>query len=102
MYGNVLIPLDGSEESEGAIGLIKEELGDETDVILMKVLHPVKTQVLSGQTILGSQKEESDRLTALSYLRGVISREGASDRWRAETTISKSVADGIVDIASRE
>ena len=102
MYSKVLIPLDGSEESESAIPLIKKEMGDETEVILLRVLHPVKTQVMSGQTILGSQKEESERLTALSYLKGVIGREGSSEKWSSETIISKSVADGIIDVASRE
>lgn len=102
MYSKVLIPLDGSEESEGAIPLIKEELGDESEVILLRVLHPVKTQVMGGQTILGSQKEESDRLTAQSYLKGVIERQGSAEKWRGETMISKSAADGIVEIASKE
>ena len=102
MYNKLLLPLDRLEDSENVIPLIENEIGNETQVILLNVLRPVKTQVVGGQTLLGSQREESERLEALSYLRSVISHRGSQDNWTGETIISKSPAEGIVDFASRE
>ncbi len=71
MYQKVLLPLDGSKESKQVIPLIMQDLGPDTDVILLQVLHPIKTQVVGGQVMLGSQREEAERLEALAYLKGL-------------------------------
>lgn len=66
MYEKVLLPLDGSKESERVVPLIKQDIGPDTDVILLQVLPPIKTLVMGGQVILGSQREEAERLEALA------------------------------------
>ena len=66
MYQKVLLPLDGSKESEQVIPLIMQDIGPDTGVILLQVLHPIKTQVMGGQVMLGSQREEAERLETLS------------------------------------
>ena len=71
MYQKVLLPLDGTKESEQVIPLIMRDIGPDTDVILLQVLHPIKTQRLGDHVMLGSQREEAERLEALTYLRGI-------------------------------
>ena len=44
------------------MGLIKQEIGPDTEVILLQVLHPLKTQVMGGHRILVSQREEVELL----------------------------------------
>ncbi len=102
MYRKVLLPLDGTKESEQVVPLIKEDFGPDTDVILLQVLHPIKTQVTGGHVILGSQREEEERLEALIYLRGIAKNEGDSDRWRCDTVTATSSSEGIVSFAQKE
>ncbi len=105
MYRRVLLPLDGSRESEETYGMVKEELEPDADVILLQVIPPAKTQRVAGHIILGSQQEESDRLEAMGYLRAVARRLGGSlpdeerGEWSCEVSVSNSVADGIINAA---
>ena len=102
MYQKALLPLDGSKESEQVIPLIKQEIGPDTDVILLQVLHPVKTQIMGGQVMLGSQREEAERLEALAYLKGVAKHTGRSEPWRCETVTAARSSEGIVSFAKKE
>ena len=42
MYQKVLIPLDGSRESEMVIPKIQPELAEDGEVILLKIIPPLK------------------------------------------------------------
>ncbi len=105
MYRRVLLPLDGSRESEETFGLIRDELDPDAEVILVQVIPPAKTQRVAGHIILGSQQEESDRLEAKGYLRAVARRLSGSrgedevGEWRCEVAVSDSIPDGIVNAA---
>ena len=44
MYRRILIPLDGSKESEGVFALIRGELAPDGEVVLLQVIPPAKTQ----------------------------------------------------------
>lgn len=105
MYRRVLLPLDGSRESEETFGMIREELEPGAEVILLQVIPPAKTQRVGGHIIMGSQQEEADRIESLGYLRAVSRRlggsggEGGSGNWRCEVSVSNSVSDGIVSAA---
>ena len=102
MYQKVLIPLDESKEAEGVFPSVKGELSPDAEVILLRVIPPVRTRVVGGHTLLGSQMEESERSKAETYLRGVLRRsDGDPDRWSCEAVISDSVEEGIVDTAAR-
>ena len=107
MYRKVLVPLDGSRESEAVLPQLQGELAGDAEVILLKVIPPRTTHILGGgyvgYVILGSQLEESDRLEAITYLSGVTRNEGgASGGWRCEVMMSSTVAQGIMDVAMRE
>ena len=103
MYEKVLIPLDGSKEAEEVFPLVKDEVAEQGEVILLQVIQPTRTQMVGGHIILGSQQEESDRFEALGYLRSV-GRQQTWDagNWRFEVEVANSVADGIVRLADRE
>ena len=60
MLRMVLIPLDGSRESENIIPLISGELASDTEVILIKVVASNKTQIIGDRVYLGDQKDEAD------------------------------------------
>ena len=103
MYGRVLIPLDGSKEAEGVFAAIEGELTPDCEVTLLQVVPPGETVRAGEYVFLGSQQEEDDRSKAMIYLKAVIERLGGDPaRWRCETTVAKSVAGGIVDVAGRE
>ena len=102
MYQKVLIPLDESKEAEGVFPSVKDELSPDGEVILLRVIPPGRTRVIGGQTLLGSQMEETERSEAEAYLRSVLRRlDGDPDGWSCEVVIFDSVADGIVDTARR-
>ncbi len=105
MYRTILIPLDGSKESEGVFALIRGELASDGEVVLLQVIPPAKTQVVGGQVLLGSQREEVERSKAETYLRGVLREldsNGDPTRRRGEVVVAESVSQGIVDFARKE
>lgn len=105
MYRRVLLPLDGSRESEETFGMIREELEPGAEVILLQVIPPARTQRFGGHIIMGVQQEEADRIESLGYLRAVSRRlsgtggDGGPGNWRCEVSVSDSVSDGIVNAA---
>ncbi len=105
MYRKILIPLDGSKESEGVFVLIRGELAPDGEVVVLQVIPPAKTQVVGGHVLLGSQREEVERSKAETYLRGVLREldsNGDSTRRRGEVAVAESVCQGIVDFARKE
>lgn len=102
MYNRILIPLDGSKEAEGVLPMIKDELAPDGEVILLQIIPPGKTQVIGGQTLLGSQREETERSRVEVYLRKMIRElNGDSENFRPIVGISESVSDGIL-LAARQ
>ena len=103
MYEKVLIPLDGSKEAEEVFPLVKDELTDDGEVILVQVIAPARTQKIGDHIILASQQEEGDRAEAMGYLRSLARQQDwGADNWRLEVEVADSVADGIVRLADRE
>ena len=101
MYRKVLVPLDGSRESEEVLTQLQGELAPDGEVTLLKVISPMSSRsVGGGNIILGSQLEENERSEASDYLRDVARRErGDSVRWGYQVVVARSVPQGIVDFA---
>ena len=59
MYKRILIPLDGTQEAESVVPVVKDELAPDGEIILVQVIPPAKTQIVGGQTLLGSQRDET-------------------------------------------
>jgi nucleotide-binding universal stress UspA family protein len=86
MYRRVLVPLDGSQEAEKVLPIIKELHTPGGEVILV--------HIISGET---------ERTEAIRHLQEVAGRLGEdSRRWRYEVAVSRSVSQGILDVARRE
>ncbi len=103
MYQKVLVPLDGSQESEKVIGSIQVLLDPQTEVILLKVIPPMSGQRLGQVVVTANEREEAERSKEVGYLRGVVHRFGAQpDQYRCEVVVSKSVAEGITNLAAQE
>ena len=52
MYRKLLIPLDGSMESEEVFATIKEDLAPDTEVVLLRVVPPGKICSIGGRFFL--------------------------------------------------
>jgi nucleotide-binding universal stress UspA family protein len=103
MYRKVLIPLDGSREAEMVIPKIQPELAEDSEVILLKIIPPLKGETLGQITVTSSEREEAERVKAIDYLREVIQRfEGSPGQWRCEAIVRKSVPEGIASFADQE
>ena len=103
MARKVLIPLDGSVESEEVIPLVKDELADDDELLLIQVIPPGRTQTIGDHVILGSQVEEGDLAQARRYLQDVLKRESDGPGiWKSDVVISSSVAEGIANAANQQ
>ncbi len=103
MYDKVLIPLDGSPAAEEVFPLVKGDLAQDGEVILVQVIPPARTQKVGEHVILASQQEEGDRAEAMGYLRSLVRQQDrGAGNWRLEVEVASSVADGIVRLADRE
>ena len=103
MYDKVLIPLDGSPAAEEVFPLVKGDLAQDGEVILVQVIPPARTQKVGEHVILASQQEEGDRAEAMRYLRSLVRQQDrGAGNWRLEVEVAGSVADGIVRLADRE
>jgi hypothetical protein len=58
MYRKVLVPLDGSRESEQVLNSIHGLLDPESEVVLLKVIPPMTGQTIRQITLTGSQRGE--------------------------------------------
>ena len=102
MYAKVLVPLDGSIESEKVIGSIQEILEPQSEVILLKVISPMSGQRVGPVMISANEREEAERSKEMGYLQGVVHRLGVqSDRFHCQVVVSKSVAEGITSLAAQ-
>ncbi len=103
MHNKILIPLDGTRESEQALQPAARELAADGEAILLKVVLPAKAQTIGTQVIPGEQIDEIELSKAISYLKTLTNQlDGRPYRWRYETIIARSVPEGILDVASRE
>ncbi len=96
MYQKVLVPLDGSIESEMVIGSIQDVIGPQTEVILLKVISPMSELRFGPVMFTANEREELERTKEKGYLRDVVHRHGGqADHFRCQVVVSKSVAEGI-------
>ncbi|MFQ6030479.1 MAG: universal stress protein [Dehalococcoidia bacterium] len=103
MYQNILVPLDGSKESEGVLPMIQDLPSLDGRLLLLRVIPPGEP-VRSGQhTIMASEQEEGERARALAYLKGLARQPGRlPDQLDCKVIVSRSVASAIVECAARE
>ena len=102
MYQNVLVPLDRSVESEGVLDIIPELVNAGGQATLLAVIPPGRTKSLGELVVLGSQQEEEDRLRAMFYLNGIVSRlQQSSVRATPVVVVHDSVPAAIVAYANR-
>ena len=103
MYQKVLVPLDGSAESEKVIGSIRDLLEPQTEVILLKVIPPMSGYTIGQVVMTSSEVEEAERTKEMGYLREVVHRLGGQTvQFRCQVVVSKSVAEGITSAATQE
>jgi len=94
MYRKILVPLDGSAESEGVLPIVRGFITPESEVILFQVVSPGRSRAFGEYTV---------RREAIRYLRQVVSKlSEPPGQCRCEATVSASVADGIADFARSE
>ena len=98
----MLIPLDGSPEAQRVPGMLEGKLSADAEVIMLTVIPPARSHTVGGQLVDASQAEETERDEALGYCRTVVDRIGGDLTYRCETTVSESVAEGIVEFAKTE
>lgn len=100
MYKRVLLPLDGSEDSEKVIEPVRGELGSGTQVLILKVVPPGGSPELADSPMSPVEREEKATCDTRAYLIKLIERLGEDpERWHAEAIVADSVADGIVGFA---
>lgn len=86
MYRKILVPLDRSREAEGVLRFVPELLAPEGEVILLHVVHPMRS---------------SDK--AKEYLQGIAKGMGAlSPRCHSQVATSDAVAEAICTVAKQE
>ena len=103
MYQKVLVPLDGSRESERVIGSLEDVLDTRSEVILLKVISPMSELRFGPMMFTANQREDLERTKETGYLRDVVHRHGGqADRFRCQVVVSKSVAEGITNWAAQE
>ena len=117
MYQKILVPLDGSKESEGVFALVQDELAPGGEMILLQVIRPGRTETFWGYfglemhhvappnyyAVPAGLIEEEERRKAMDYLKGVARRlEGEEFPWRCEVAVAESVSQGIVNFAVGE
>jgi nucleotide-binding universal stress UspA family protein len=102
MYKRVLIPLDGSKDSEGVFRMIRDEIAPGGEVILMQV-PPMETKNIDGKRVSGATQEDEAGVEAMRYP-GTIADRIRSDipNVRYDTMMSHPIVEGIVDFARKE
>ncbi len=103
MYQKVLVPLDGSRESEQALALARDRLAPDGELVFLRIVPPGKSATVGSHYIMGNLLEELDRRESQRYLQSLGWREiRNSATWRAEVVVSKSVAEGIANFARQQ
>ncbi len=110
MLKKILVPLDGSELAEQALPYaLSLTQKYEAELLLIMVLQPQPTYVLAGDMGIGisySLLEEGlkkERAAAHDYLNQIVAKLSQDKiTIRSEVLENQAVAEGIVDMASRE
>lgn len=105
MYRKIVVPLDGSDEAERVLPIVKDVLAPGGEVVLLRIITPPQFHgVGPGEFPVYSEKlEEAERQSCLNYLRSVRQRMGtAASQWQCTVVLGGSIADTIADFASRE
>jgi nucleotide-binding universal stress UspA family protein len=103
MPTHVLVAVDGSEQSEGAVEFVADEWGD-VPVTLLHVIDPVQAGYDAGVLPSGSEawyqsaKESADDLLAESRERLVAARDGDDHGIDTRTEVGRPAAT-IVEVA---
>ena len=61
MYQKVLVPLDGSRDSERVIGSLEDVLDARSEVILLKVISPMSELRFGPMMFTANQREDLER-----------------------------------------
>ena len=104
MYRKVIVPLDGSEEAEKVVPILRDILTPGGEVVLLRVIVAMEART-GGEhdPVFDSKMQESEKTKALEYLHRAGGNLVANAlRWRSEAVVSKSVADGISSVAAQE
>lgn len=103
MYKRVLIPLDGSDDSEGVFRMIQNDVAADGEIILMQVIPPMETKNIDGKRVSGATREDEAGVEAMRYLGGIADRiKPDFPNVRYETMMSHPIVEGIVNFARRE
>jgi nucleotide-binding universal stress UspA family protein len=103
MYSKVLVPLDGSPESEKVLNSINDLVDPGGEIVLLKVILPMPGLTVGQTTLTASQREEAEGANARAYLKSVVRNMAKEDvHWRCEAVVSRSVPQGIAGFADRE
>ena len=104
MYRKVIVPLDGSEEAEKVVPILRDILTPGGEVVLLRVVVAMEARA-GGEhdPVFDEEMQESEKTKALEYLhRAGGDLVADALRWRSEAVVSKSVADGISSVAAQE
>ena len=105
MYHKIIVPLDGSDEAERVLPIVKDVLAPGGEVVLLRIITPPQFHGLEpgGFPVYNGKLEEAERQSSLNYLQSVRQRMGdAAGQWQCAAVLSGSVADAIAEFASRE
>jgi nucleotide-binding universal stress UspA family protein len=98
MYQNVLIPLDGSKESESVIPLALDLAAPDASVTLLGVVSPKEAEETKEKGAFQNRSDDSDISKANAYLLSVLSQvEPGRRSFRNETVVSDSVPKAIAE-----
>ena len=99
----ILVPLDGSANSEKVLDTVQELLTPGSQGILLNVVSSGRASRPEESTAPQHRQLESERARAMGYLRGVVDhRTDNPGRWRCAVVIAESPAQGIADFAIQE
>lgn len=103
-YLKVLVPMDLLAESEGVLPLADELLRPEGQGILLHVITKGSTPgAIFGQSRQEHNSQDWNRFEASDYLTKLVERLGyVATRWRCDVISAASVANGVINFASRE
>ena len=105
MYRKIVVPLDGSDEAERVLPIVKNVLSPGGQVILLRIVTPMQLMGAgAGEIPVYSEKlEEAERQSSLDYLRSVRQRLGdAAGQWQCAVVLSGAIADTIAEFASKQ
>ena len=105
MYHKIVVLLDGSDEAERVLPIVRNVLAPGGEIVLLRIITPPQFQgVGPGDFPMYSEKlEKAERQSSLNYLQSVRQRMGdTAARCQCAVVLSGSIGDAITEFASRE